>query len=258
MLTGIGSLRGVIKVRLRVRGRWGILLSSLKLRQIRLDVEKRYVFGVNTGSVYTIENQKRGLLHAPILLFLHRDVVSRCAEQVDELVLAQVFDPELAAIVKNLFSSWSLRSGIPNAPYMYNMQHRLRSSLHDEICLQVQEILDLPPSLKGLCMRDGKRRKGFPKRFYEQTTMVENSFPEYERPDYGVRWGTERFMFDNRWVIPYNPYLTKKCKAYINMKITTCGVRSIKYLVKYLHKESDRATLQAQGQHDEIDMTLQG
>ncbi|POS81701.1 hypothetical protein EPUL_005560, partial [Erysiphe pulchra] len=106
-------------------------------------------------------------------------------------------------------------------------------------------------------MRDGKCSKGYPKRFCEQTTMVENSYPEYERPDNGVRWGSERFMFDNRWVVPYNPYLTKKYKAHINVEIAG-GVRAIKYLAKYVYKGSDRATLAVPGQHDEIDMTLQG
>ncbi|POS81872.1 hypothetical protein EPUL_006518, partial [Erysiphe pulchra] len=79
----------------------------------------------------------------------------------------------------------------------------------------------------------------------------------YERPDNGVRWGSERFMFDNRWVVPYNPYLTKKYKAHINVEISG-GVRAIKYLAKYVYKGSDRATLAVPGQHDEIDMTLQG
>ncbi|POS86956.1 hypothetical protein EPUL_001157, partial [Erysiphe pulchra] len=181
---------------------------KLKLDQQIHDLKERYVCGVSTGPVYTIEYQKRGLPHAHILLFLHRDVVPRCAEQVDELVQAHVptNDPELASIVKSLLVHGPCGPEFPNAP----------------------------------CMRDGKCSKGYPKRFCEQITMVENLYPEYEYPDNGVRWGIERFMFDNLWVIPYNPYLTKK------------------YLVKYVYKRSDRATLQVPGQYDEIDMTLQG
>ncbi|POS84862.1 hypothetical protein EPUL_002983 [Erysiphe pulchra] len=64
-------------------------------------------------------------------------------------------------------------------------------------------------------------------------------------------------MFDNRWVVPYNPYLTKKYKAHINVEIS-CGVNAIKYLAKYVYKGSDRATLAVPREHNEIDMTLQG
>ncbi|POS81869.1 hypothetical protein EPUL_006681, partial [Erysiphe pulchra] len=83
------------------------------------------------------------------------------------------------------------------------------------------------------------------------------SYPEYARPDNGVRWGSERFMFDNRWVVPYNPCFTKKYGAHINVEIAG-GVRAIKYLAKYLYKGSDRATLAVPGEYNEIEATLQG
>ncbi|POS81615.1 hypothetical protein EPUL_006185, partial [Erysiphe pulchra] len=91
---------------------------KLKLDQMLHDLKERYVCGVSTGSVYTIEYQKRGLPHAHILIFLHRDVVPRCAEQVDELVRAQVptNDPELAAIVKSLLVHGPCGPEFPNAP----------------------------------------------------------------------------------------------------------------------------------------------
>ncbi|POS84833.1 hypothetical protein EPUL_005177 [Erysiphe pulchra] len=160
---------------------------KLKLDQMLHDLKERYVFGVSTGSVYTIEYQKR-------------DVVPRCAEQVDELVRAQIptNDPELAAIVKSLLVHGPCGPEFPNAP----------------------------------SMRDRKCSKGFPKRFCEQTTMMKYSYPEYAQPD--------------------NEY-----KAHINVEIAG-GVRAIKYLAKYVYKGSDWATLQVPGQHDEIDMTLQG
>ncbi|POS84271.1 hypothetical protein EPUL_003259 [Erysiphe pulchra] len=160
---------------------------KLKLDQMSHDFKERYVCGVSIGSIYTIEYQKRGLPHAHILVYLHRDVVPRCAEQVDELVRAQVptNDPELVAVVKSLLIHGPCGPEFPNAP----------------------------------CMRVGKCSEGFPKRFFEQTTMVGNSFPEYARPDNGLRWGNERFMFNNRWVVPYNPYLIKKYEAHINVDI---------------------------------------
>ena len=45
---------------------------------------------------------------------------------------------------------------------------------------------------------------------------------------------------DNRWVVPYNPYLCTKYDAHINVEIAT-SVQSVKYLYKYIYKGHDRA-----------------
>lgn len=42
--------------------------------------------------------------------------------------------------------------------------------------------------------------------------------------------------------MPYNPYLLKKYDAHINVEIAK-GVHATKYLVKYVNKGIDRATL---------------
>ncbi|POS82217.1 hypothetical protein EPUL_004937, partial [Erysiphe pulchra] len=107
------------------------------------------------------------------------------------------------------------------------------------------------------CMRDGKCSKGFPKRWCESTIMAENSYPEYARPNTGETWGNDRFEFDNRWVVPYNAFLTRKYKAHINVEVAN-GIQAIKYLAKYIYKGSDRASLVVDGQYDEISMTVQG
>ena len=51
------------------------------------------------------------------------------------------------------------------------------------------------------------------------------------------------FSFDNRWVVPYNPYLLLKYDCHINVEICT-SVKSIKYLYKYVYKGHDRAEVQ--------------
>ncbi|POS87739.1 hypothetical protein EPUL_000782 [Erysiphe pulchra] len=107
------------------------------------------------------------------------------------------------------------------------------------------------------CFRDRKCSKGYPKRWYENTILSENSYPEYARPNNGVTWERNGFTFDNRWVVPYYPYMLKKCKAHINVEIAQ-GVHAIKYMAKYVYKGSDRATLEVQNQYDEIVMTVQG
>ncbi|POS82286.1 hypothetical protein EPUL_003713, partial [Erysiphe pulchra] len=163
---------------------------KLKLDQYLYDINERHVYGVQIGSQYSIEYQKRGLPHAHLLMFLYPDCVPRTPEQVPK------DDPVLAEIVKSQLTHGPCGSGFPNAP----------------------------------CMRDDKCSKGYPKRWCETTILRENSYLEYARPDNGV---------------------------HINVEITY-GVHAIKYLAKYVYKGSDRATLAVPGEHNEIDMTLQG
>jgi hypothetical protein len=47
---------------------------------------------------------------------------------------------------------------------------------------------------------------------------------------------------DNRWVVPYNPYLLHTFNCHINVE--ACGsIKSVKYLFKYIYKGHDRASV---------------
>jgi hypothetical protein len=50
---------------------------------------------------------------------------------------------------------------------------------------------------------------------------------------------------DNRWVVPYNPYLCLKYNAHINVEICS-SVQSVKYIYKYDFKGHDRAAMHVQ------------
>jgi hypothetical protein len=50
---------------------------------------------------------------------------------------------------------------------------------------------------------------------------------------------------DNRWVVPYNPYLCLKYNAHINVEICS-SVQSVKYIYKYVFKGHDRAAMHVQ------------
>lgn len=106
-------------------------------------------------------------------------------------------------------------------------------------------------------MRDNKWSKGCLKRWCDKTVVREGSYTEFARPDNGVWWGSERFLLDNRRVVPYNFYFMKKYGARLKVKIA-CGVRLMKYLVKYIYKGSDRATFAAPREYKKIEATLQG
>jgi hypothetical protein len=48
------------------------------------------------------------------------------------------------------------------------------------------------------------------------------------------------FVFDNRWVVLYNPYLTMRYKCHINVEVCS-SITAVKYLYKYVYKGHDRA-----------------
>jgi hypothetical protein len=48
------------------------------------------------------------------------------------------------------------------------------------------------------------------------------------------------FVFYNRWVVPYNPYLTMRYQCHINVKVCS-SITTVKYLYKYVYKGHDRA-----------------
>jgi hypothetical protein len=60
--------------------------------------------------------------------------------------------------------------------------------------------------------------------------------------DIDVRWGDEG-MYDNRWIVSYNPYLIRRYKAHINVEVYIT-IQAIKYIHKYVYKGRDKATLE--------------
>ncbi|KAI5418014.1 hypothetical protein KIW84_042594 [Lathyrus oleraceus] len=86
---------------------------------------------------------------------------------------------------------------------------------------------------KSPCMKDEHCKKRYPKQFLDETRQGTDSYPEYRRRfDESVSLGKDRFV-DNRWVVPYNPWLLLKYDCHINVEICS-SIKSIKYLYKYV------------------------
>jgi hypothetical protein len=59
------------------------------------------------------------------------------------------------------------------------------------------------------------------------------------------------FAYNNQWVVPHNPYLTKMFNAHIIVEVFV-GIRSVKYLFKYIYKGPDRVATVIVGLTNEI------
>ena len=108
----------------------------------------------------------------------------------------------------------------------------------------------------------------FPKPYSEETIVSENGYPTYKRSSIvdsdnlhhvpiPQRYGGGTIEVDNKWIVPYNPFLSKRYKAHINVECCQ-GVQAIKYINKYVYKGSDRTTLKLSDNADEISKHLQG
>jgi hypothetical protein len=55
---------------------------------------------------------------------------------------------------------------------------------------------------------------------------------------------------DNRWVVPYNVYLSTKYDAHINVEVCN-NIHAVKYIFKYVYKGHDRAIVEISRHNDD-------
>ena len=86
-------------------------------------------------------------------------------------------------------------------------------------------------------MENRRCKKNFPKDFCDVTLNPEDGYPVYMRrsPDSGGRKLTlNNYIIDNRWVLPFNSYLTKRFNTRIHVE--NCNtVQVLKYSFKYVY-----------------------
>ena len=195
-----------------------------KLKLLLQDLTSKNVFGNAVAWMHTVEFQKRGLPHAHILIILRPDCRLHNADDYDRIVSAEIPDPkkypELHRLVKQF------------------MIHRPCGRRSRQPCMK-----------KGYC------KHNFPKDFMQFTQSNEDGFPSYKRrsPNRGGHKaqifvpGRGLITVDNRWVIPYNPYLIQKYNAHINVEVCS-SILAIKYLYKYIYKGHDKASFKLKEQ----------
>ncbi|GBL74446.1 hypothetical protein AVEN_220506-1 [Araneus ventricosus] len=207
-----------------------VRVFNMKLKELLEDICKHGIFGTVLAYIYVIEFQKRGLPHAHILLTLDSESKIRTKDDIDKFVSAELPDPctdlRLFQIVTKCMVHGPCGTININSP----------------------------------CMRVGQCCKSFPKQFKDDTEENVNGYPIYRRrATEPVQVG--KYSIDNRWVVPYNPWLLKTFNAHINVEVCA-SVKSVKYLYKYAYKGHDAASVKIQKEgaldHDEILSFVEG
>ena len=195
---------------------------SQKLKCL-VDLIKKGVLGKMQAFLYTIETQKRGLPHCHLLLWVAPEDKIR-PNEIDSVISAELPD-------------------IRHDPILHKLV--LKHMIHGP-CGAV--------NTRSPCMKNGKCDHGFPKQFLLETEQGQDSYPKYRRrtPEDGgfsaqilrrQEGSNVIFDIDNRWVVPYNPFLIRNFACHINVEICS-SINSIKYVTKYITKGTDQAVFQ--------------
>ena len=194
-----------------------------KLTNMMNLITKSSIFGDTQCWMYSIEWQKRGLPHAHILIWLKEKIRST---DIDKIISAELPNPEEDPLLLEVITK--------------NMIHGPCGNFNK----------------KSPCMVDGQCSKKFPRNFLQETQTGEDGYPLYRRRKPGeggfsakIKMHSsavyQEFEIDNKWVVPYNPLLSKMFQAHINVEWCH-SVKSIKYICKYVNKGSDQAVFQLQ------------
>ena len=217
---------------------------KLKVMKIMDLLKKHAVFGTMKCYMYSIEWQKRGLPHVHILLWLKEKIQP---SQIDLLISAEIPDPTLD-------------------PELYKCvtTHMIHGPCHGPLAHGPRK-----PCMKEFVSRNGLREykctKKYPRECVKDTKTDQDGYPLYKRrkPEDGghvftKEIGSQHVKIDNGWVVPYSPFLLRAFNCHINVEMCN-GVRSIKYICKYINKGSDMATFAMRNKEtDEIKTFLTG
>jgi hypothetical protein len=219
-------------------------IFHIKVAHLLTDLKKKQIFGKFLSCVWTIKYQKQGLLHLHLLLFLHPEDRNSFMDPavINRHISTKLPQPQddptrrLTNIMQTMIVHGPCGATNPNAP-----------------CI-VAGAPGHPPTYL----------KRFPKPFCPATVVHNNRYPQYRRRDNSRSWpiripggnGTT-VNLNNRYIVPYNPYLSAKYRAHINVK-ACASVKAIKYINKYIYKGNDRTTVQLSDDNDKISKYLHG
>ncbi len=69
-------------------------MFKIKLKELINDIHKKHILGCTIARIYVIEFQKRGLMHAHILIFFVENYKLHTVEDVDRMINVELPNPE--------------------------------------------------------------------------------------------------------------------------------------------------------------------
>ena len=155
---------------------------KLKLKSLLHDIYfgPKPVFGKMCALICVVEWQKWGPPHAHILAICDPANKPWSTDDYDLIVSAEISDPnthpQLHAIVTKFMMHGPCGTANPKSP----------------------------------CMVDGHYSKRFPKDYVKDTNAGSDGYPHYRRRDTGKCVNKSGVLLDKKYVVPYNPYLSKR------------------------------------------------
>ncbi|KAG5552505.1 hypothetical protein RHGRI_010554 [Rhododendron griersonianum] len=180
-----------------------------KLEHLQKEIVKNQLFGPIAAYTFVVEFQKRGLPHVHMLLILKKPFKLNTVAKIDAFISAEIPDKE-------------------KYPHLYAMV--LKHMMHGP-CGELD--------MTKVCMQKGKCRSNYPRSFCAETTIDADGYPIYRRQATGEQVQIRGHMLDNRWVVPYNPYLLATFDCHINVEVCST-IKAVKYLYKYIYKGHDK------------------
>jgi hypothetical protein len=168
-------------------------------------------FGEVAAYVHVTEFQKRGLPHEHILLIMKAKNKLATPDDYDRVISAEIPDKEKYPVLHDLV---------------------IKHMLHGP-CGELKKSCP--------CMIDGQCRFHYPREFCAATQQGKDSYPIYRRRDNGRGVRIRGADLDNRWVVPYNPFLLMRYNCHINVEACS-SIKAVKYLFKYIYKGHDKAS----------------
>ncbi|XP_074288129.1 uncharacterized protein LOC141613293 [Silene latifolia] len=183
-----------------------------KLVALKKKIMEEQIFGEVAAFIYVVEFQKRGLPHAHFLIIL---------KTPHKIINRADFDRFVCAEIPSVTNA-ELRASV-----LKHMMHGPCSKLDPECsCMHHKKT-------KGHC------KYGYPKEFTTETTNNSDGYPEYRRRNNGEKATIRKQELDNRWVIPYNPYMMSLFDCHLNVEVCST-IQAVKYLYKYVYKGHDK------------------
>jgi len=201
-------------------------IFHVKYNELISEIRQKSIFGICNGYVSSVEFQKRGAPHAHILIWLENFNITTF--NIDNMISAEI-------------------------PLM-GIEGSKERRLHD---LVIEKMIHGPCgdgySANLSCRKTfglyGQCKKKYPKSFNPSTLIVDDAYPMYRRrsPQDGGNVGYKftrgvRRTIDNRWVVPYSPYLLLRFGCHCNVEYCN-NLNMVKYLFKYQMKGGDMITI---------------